>query len=207
MPTQKELTLHFREIINRIGHCDSVKTMYPEEYSEFCSLFTRHSDYPDKFIGLIDIQIKHESKQQLVVYILKNNGDIDDVSVLKNCITGRPKDNLKIAMRVAIQPQIYKFKHSQPNLICELCSEIKCIEIDHHSETMPFTKLYTDYLKNNQLPIPTTFDNTIDHMKCFKQTDHLFENEWIQFHEKNAILRLLCKKCNNSQPKIQSIKC
>ena len=132
---------------------------------------------------------------------------IDDVSVLKNCITGRPKDNLKIAMRVAIQPQIYKFKHSQPNLICELCSEIKCIEIDHHSETMPFTKLYTDYLKNNHLPIPTTFDNTIDHMKCFKQTDHLFENEWIQFHEKNAILRLLCKKCNNSQPKIQSIKC
>jgi len=97
LKTQSSLKNHFREIIDRIGVCDSIKTKYPKEYIDFCEVFKRHSEYPDKFIGLVDIKIDYNKvfTHELVVYIIKTNGEIDNVSVMKNCITGKPKDNLQ----------------------------------------------------------------------------------------------------------------
>jgi len=203
LKTQKSLKRHFREIIDKIGHCESVKTEYPQEFSDFCEVFERHSDYPDKFIGFFDIKINYNPgfKNQLVVYIIKNNGDIDDVSVMNNCITGKPKNNLKIAMRVSIQPQIDEYKNNNYIKVCELCGEHDKIEIDHHSEKTPFAKLYIDFMENITLPIPTSFDDTKSHMKCFKEIDYIFEERWIQYHKENAVLRMLCRACNCSQPK------
>ena len=201
--TQTSLKKYFRELIEKISICESVKIKYPTEYLNFCEIFKRHSDYPDKFIGFIDIKIDYNPafKNQLVVYIIKNNTEIDDVSVLNNCITGKPKDNLKIAMRVSIQPQIEEYKMNNYIKKCELCGNNNKIEIDHHSDIMPFAKLYNNFMKINNLPIPTTFDNTTSHMKCFKKLDYDFQKIWIQYHKENAILRMLCKKCNSSQPK------
>ena len=201
--TQASLKKHFREIIDRIGVCDSVKTEYPQEFLDFCEVFKRHSDYPDKFIGVVDIRINYnpEFKNQLVVYIIKTNGEIDNVSVMNNCITGKPKDNLKIAMRVSIQPQIDEYKNNNYTNVCELCGEHGKIEIDHHSEKSPFAKLYIDFIETNTLPIPTSFNDTKSHMKCFKELDYNFEEKWIEYHKENAIFRMLCRKCNGSQPK------
>ena len=204
--TQKSLKKYFREIIDNIGVCESVKTNHPQAFSDFCEIFKRHSDYPEKFLGFNDIKIDYNPyfKNDLVVYIIKNNGDVDDVSVLNNCITGKPKNNLKIAMRVSIQKQIDEFRNSQNIYICELCNDNERIEIDHHSEKLPFAKLYIDFMKNNTLPIPTSFNNTISHMKCFIEADHNFEVNWLNYHKENAILRMLCRKCNNSQPKFKT---
>ena len=201
--TQKALKDHFCEMINRIHVCNSVKTKYPSEFLDFCEIFKRHSDYPGKFIGFVDIKIDYnpEFKNQLVVYIIKDDMTVDDVSVLKNCVTGKPTDKLKIAMRVAIQPQIEEYKNKNPIKVCELCGEHYRIEIDHHSEKSPFAKLYNDFIEANKLDIPTDFDDTKSHMKCFKESDHHFENSWAQYHEKHAILRMLCRKCNGSQPR------
>jgi len=201
--SQKTLKHHFREIINKIGVCDSVKTKYPSEYLDLCEVFKRHSDYPEKFIGFVDIKIDYNPIfiNQLEVSIIKNDMTIDDVSVLNNCITGKPKDNLKIAMRVCIQAQIDEYKNKNPIKVCELCGEHDRIEIDHHSEKSPFAKLYIDFMDNNKIPIPTSFNDTKSHMKCFKELDCDFENNWTKYHKENAILRMLCKTCNNSQPK------
>jgi len=201
--TQISLKKHFREIIDRIGPCDSVKTEYPDEYKDFCEVFKRHSDYPGKFIGFVDINIDYntEFKNQLVVYIIKNDMTVDDVSVLNNCITGKPKDNLKIAMRVAIQPQIEEYKNSNTIKVCEICGEHDRIEIDHHSEKSPFAKLYNDFMENNKLPIPTSFHDTKSHMKCFKEIDRDIKNSWVKYHKENSILRMLCRTCNCSQPR------
>ena len=201
--TQSSLKKYFREIIDRIGICDSIKTKYPQEFLDFCQVFTRHSDYPDKFVDFVDIKIDYnpEIKNQLVVYIIKKNGEIDNVSVLKNCITGKPKNNLKIAMRVSIQPQIDEYKNINYIRECELCGLHDRIEIDHHSEKMPFSKLYFDFMEMNKLPIPTSFNDTKSHMKCFNELDYEFEEKWIQYHKENAILRMLCRSCNGSQPK------
>ena len=75
--TQPSLRKHFREIIDRIGICDSLKLKYPLEFLDFCELFKRHSDYPGKFIGFVDIKINYNPvyKNQLVVYIIKENGE------------------------------------------------------------------------------------------------------------------------------------
>lgn len=201
--TQKALKDHFREIINRIGVCDSVKTKYPSEFFDFCEVFKRHSDYPGKFIGFVDIKIDYNPMfiNQLEVSIIKENNTIDDVSVLNNCISGKPRDNLKIAMRVSIQPQIKEYKKNNPIKVCELCDKHDIIEIDHHSEKSPFAKLCNDFMEINKLPIPTSFDDTESHMKCFKELDSDFENSWVEYHNENAILRMLCRTCNGSQSK------
>ena len=169
-------------------------------YSRFMKRFTGHKEAWGQFV---DIKINYNPvfKNQLEVYIIKENGDIDDVSVLRNCITGKPKDNLKIAMRVAIQPQIYQFRLNQSKLVCELCNNSEKIEIDHHSEKTPFAKLYIDFMEGNSLSIPTSFDDTDGHLKCFKKEDYNFEKIWFDYHKNNAILRILCKKCNSSQLK------
>ena len=201
--TQTALKKYFREIIDRIGVCETIKTEYPQEYLNFCEVFTRHPEYPDKFFGFVDIKIDYnpEIKNQLVVYIIKNNGEIDNVSVLQKCITGKPKNNLKIAMRVSIQPQIDEYRNTNFIRLCELCGISDRIEIDHHSEKMPFAKLYDDFMENNKLTIPTSFNNTKSHMKCFKESDYKFEETWVQYHKENAILRMLCRDCNRRQPK------
>ncbi len=201
--TQESLKLHFRGIVDRIGLCNSVKTNHPDEFSDFCEVFKRHPDYPGKFIEMNDVKIDYnpEFKNQLVVYIIKNNGDIDDVSVMKMCITGKPKDNLKIAMRVSIQSQIDEYKKNNKIKMCELCGDYEQIEIDHHSDKMPFAKLYSDFMEINTLPIPNTFDDTTSHLKCFTSLDYKFEEKWIHYHKERAILRMLCRKCNSSQTK------
>jgi hypothetical protein len=203
LKTQISLKKYFREIINTIGLCDSVKTKYPSEFLDFCELFKRHSDYPEKFIGFVDIKISYNPVfgNQLVVYIIKNDMTTDDVSVLNNCITGKPKDNLKIAMRVSIQPQIVEYKNNNYIKVCEICDDNDRLEVDHHSEKMPFAKLCYDFITINTLPIPVSFDDTKSHMKCFKDLDSNFEKNWVQYHKENAILRTLCRKCNGSQPK------
>jgi hypothetical protein len=202
--TQKCLKKYFCEIIHKIGKCNSIKTYYPEEFNDFMELFKRHSDYPNKFIGLIDIMIDYNPnfKNQFIVYIKKQNGDIDDVSILNNCITGKPKDELIIAMRNAIQPQIDEFKRNHKNICyCELCSETQYIEIDHHSEKIPFAKLYHDFMQINTISKPTSFENNVGFMKSFKNIDEEFKMNWIKYHKDHAILRFLCRKCNGSQPR------
>lgn len=201
--TQASLKTYFRGVIDRIGLCNSVKTKYPSEFLDLCEVFTRHPEYPEKFIGLIDIKIDYNRQftNQYVVYIVKNNGEIDNVSVMKTCITGKPKDNLRISMRYSIQLQIDEYRNNQTIHICELCSNKNQIEIDHHSEKAPFAKLYDDFMKLNTLSIPTSFNETNSHMKCFKEIDYIFEENWKQYHKNNAILRMLCRTCNGSQPK------
>jgi hypothetical protein len=201
--SQASLRQHFRGTIDKIGVCDSVKTKYPGEFLDFCEVFERHSDYPEKFIGLVDIKIDYNPVfvKQLEVSIIKEDGTVDDVSVMKNCITGKPKDNLKVAMRVSIQPQIDEFQNHNPVKVCEICGGHDRMEIDHHSEKSPFAKLYTDFLDINMLPIPTIFNDTQSHMKCFKEFDCNFQKNWAQYHKENAILRILCRKCNGSQTK------
>jgi hypothetical protein len=206
--TQQGLKTYFREKINRIGQCNSVKTTYPVDFSDFCEVFQRHPDYPEKFIGFTDIQIKYSLVfgNQLVVYIKKDNGTLEDVSVLNHCITSKSKNNLKIAMRVAIQPQIDEYKlHCLQ--YCELCNSHDKLEVDHHSEKAPFAKLYLDFMKHNTIPIPSSFDDTKSHMKCFQITDVEFSKSWIEFHKEHAMLRILCKKCNASQPKYIQMHC
>ena len=204
--SQKSLKEYFRQVINEIDVCDSVKTNHLDKYLDFCEVFKRHPKYPDKFFNLVDVKIDHNPiyKNQLVVYIIKDNGEIDDVSVLNTCITGKNKNNLLVAMRVAIQPQIDEYRLKNKIKVCEKCGSTDRIEIDHHNEKIPFCKLEKDFININKIKIPTDFENTEGHLKCFKDEDTMFKEEWIKYHKENAILRMLCRKCNEYRPFIKN---
>ena len=203
---QKELKKYVKEVVDRIGVCESILDYHPSNYEFFISLFERHSDYPDKFVGMIDIKIQYNPvyKKQLEVIIIKQNGQQDDVSVFKNCITGKPKDNLTIAMRNSIIPQIIKYK--KDNLpICVKCGNTENIEVDHH--TPQFVDLKDGYIKSvDEKIIPLEFKQNDSHSKIFENKDNKFEKDWCIYHEKNAKLRILCKKCNSTRSKSKRVK-
>lgn len=205
LKTQKELKKYVRENIDKIGLCSSIKQFHPDKWDLFMYLFKRHSEYPEKFNGLIDIKIRYNPvyKTQLETIIVKNNGGEDDVSVLKNCITGKPKDNLTIAMRNSILPQTLEFKKNTP-LICELCESIKNIQIDHFEPQ--FIDLKTEFLSNWKYSTPNDFEQNESHSKIFTNKNNKFEKEWIDYHRSTATLRALCKKCNLTRKKSQRYK-
>ena len=210
--TQKELKQHVRNMVDSIGVCSSIKESHPEKWPDFIYLFKRHSDYPQKFYGLADIMICYNPifKKQLETLIVKSNGEIDDVSLLNNCITGKPNDNLTIAMRNAIYPQIEEFKNNSI-LKCLLCSDTKDIHIDHFEPQ--FIDLKKQFSNNWKGTIPNRFEQNDSHSKIFyKQgydfcsTDKDFEKEWIEYHKKYAVLRVLCRKCNLTRKKSKKFK-
>ena len=204
--TQKQLKCEVRKTIDEIGVCNSIKKYHPEKWDFFRALFERHSSYPEKFNGLTDIKINYNPvfKNQLETLIVKQNGEEDDVSVLKNCITGKPKDNLTIAMRNAILPQIFKFRNTNVK-VCKLCKSTKNIQVDHHEPQ--FTDIKTNFIENIwKEKLPNKFKPNDSHSKVFIKDDSNFNKEWFDYHEQNALLRILCKKCNSTRPQIKRLK-
>lgn len=192
--TQKSLKEHIKNIIQEMGICVSVKNDYPLYYNEFIELFYRHPN-PEKIINMTDIQIKpNPIYKNLELNIVYEDGKIDDISY-NVCISGKQKNYLKIAMRVAIMPQILEHKNKSKKE-CEQCDSTTNLEVDH---IVWFEKLYDDFMKINKISIPLTFNNTLGHLKCFTKDDADFENSWILYHKQNATLRILCSECNKKR--------
>lgn len=196
--SQKDLKKFVKEKINNIGECSSIKQYHNEDYELFIYLFSRHADYPKKFEGLKDIYIRYNPvfKKNLEVMILKDNGKTDNVSVLKRCITGQKKDNLTIAMRNSIIPQILEFRNNNI-LICNICNNKENCEIDH--EEPKFYELKNNFLKKcnkKNKKIPDNFTENNFNSVIFLDEDEKFKKRWNKYHKKKAKLRVLCKKCN-----------
>jgi hypothetical protein len=75
MTTQKALKEQIRNVIKRIGHCDSILTKHSNDYQFFLKFFQRHPNYPEKFINLKDIRINYHPvfRNQLEVLIVRND--------------------------------------------------------------------------------------------------------------------------------------
>ena len=106
-------------------------------------------------------------------------------------------------MRNSIVPQILEFKNNS-SLICVLCGSIEKIHIDHHEPQ--FIDLKKDFVNEWKGPIPNIFDQNNSHSKIFTSINNEFEKKWIEYHKKNATLRVLCNKCNCSREKSQRFK-
>jgi 5-methylcytosine-specific restriction endonuclease McrA len=149
---------------------------------------------------MCDIKISRNPVfKQLEVIILKNDGSVDNVSVMKKCITGLGgnSDNLYRAMRSSIEPQILQFKQITRHL-CTSCGSNQNLEVDHKSPG--FFQLVDVFSNETKLPIPTTFDDNEYHSKVFTKQDTLFKEKWNSFHLQNATLQFLCKNCHSKKP-------
>lgn len=200
--SQKNLKKYTKQVIEKIGKCDSLKEKHLDDFNFFVNyLFIRHPNYPEKTEGLIDVIIKNNRSGNLSVYLKKNDDKIEDISALNKCINGKNKDNLYIAMRTSIIPQIIDFRDNHPNfpnLVCEICNNNKNIEIDHQEPH--FIDLFSDFINKKNYK-PTTFSSDEYHRKIFTERDKDFEEEWIEYHKTKSILRPLCKECNSSREK------
>jgi transcription elongation factor Elf1 len=197
--SQKNLKKYTKQVIEKIGECDSLKEKYPDDFNFFVNyLFTRHPKYPEKTEGLIDVIIKYNNFGNLSIYFKKIDNQIEDISALNKCISGKNKDNLYIAMRTSIIPQIIDYRNKQTNLVCEICNNNENIEIDHLEPH--FIDLFSDFI-NEQGYKPSTFSSDKYHRKTFTEKDKDFKEKWIKYHKTKSILRLLCKKCNSSREK------
>lgn len=105
------------------------------------------------------------------------------------------KDNnneLRMCMRHSITNDIINFKNNS-ELICVLCGSTNDIQIDHSNF---FKNISQEFLKKTKITIPNKFHHSNIGSYSFCKCDKDFEKEWIDYHNKNAVLRVLCKKCN-----------
>jgi hypothetical protein len=194
---------YLRDLQKKIGNCSSVRNEHPEDYLELKEAFKRHPRFPEKFEGLKDVSFRKRGAGFDTTLIF-TDGNTDDVSLTKQCAAGIGPSLtalLKNAMRMSIQPQIDKYRSSLLSPKCEICKGANKIEIDHHSDSMPFEKLYKNFMKTNSFPIPTDFDSNMHSKKTFKEKDKNFKDAWNKYHEDHSILRPLCQSCNGSQAK------
>lgn len=173
--SKKNLKEYTKKIINKIGVCKSLKEKYPKEFDFFVNyLFKRHPKYPEKINGLVDVLIKYNKFGNLSVYFKKKNDTVEDISALNKCINGKNKDDLYIAMRTSILPQILKFRKKLPNLICEICNSSNNIEIDHKEPQ--FIELFSNFI-NEQKYKPNKFSSNKYHQKTFRKKDLNFKKK------------------------------
>jgi hypothetical protein len=199
--SQKALLNYVKNVRDEIGVCDSIKELHPEYFIFFLQLFKRHPEYPEKIAGLVDIKIQRNPifKKNLEVVMIKENNIFEDISICKACITGKGKDNLKEALREAIVPQIMKYKNNNDVWYCDICNSSEKIQIDHVNPQ--FEEMIYNFCQGKLLP--TKFDDNSAHQAIFRNCDREFKDEWINYHQKNAILRPLCQSCNNGRTKFK----
>tara|TARA_R110000803_G_scaffold151923_1_gene216961 strand:- start:503 stop:1120 length:618 start_codon:yes stop_codon:yes gene_type:complete len=195
--TQFELKKFTKSILTEIGMTDSIKTAHPKHYDFFLYMVSRHPDQ-SKFVDMADIFItRNKVTYHLECGVLNKNGFRSTFSIMNTCVSGKTKDNLKPALRNAIQSQIEIFR-SNSELICDICLDTENImHIDHFEPQ--FKTIVENFLKRNQLKVPTKFDSKPNNSACFKPNDYIFEKSFDEYHKETATLRVLCCICNSKR--------
>lgn len=138
-------------------------------------------------------------------YIVHDNNTIQEFSY-KKCLMPNKLSLLNkrtlMSYRTAIDPYIMAFKNQNANQKCKLCGGLAST-CDHEYE---FNRLVIDFEKqllNKNIPDQFDFD-PLTHQTRFKNSDSSFVDEWIDYHNKHAKLRMLCMSCNlrRSRPPI-----
>ena len=208
--TQQKRKEYIRSIMDKIGLCESVKSSHPQLYEILTEdIIPVHAEYPKKCKGMVDLTIRNNEmygsfKQQLECWIKFENSPDVPISLLKGCVTGKPKSsmqNLQEACRVAIDPQTNAYRNAHKTQPCVKCNCLSYrMEVDHnYDELLQFQTLFENFMdecKIDNVKIPETFDKNKGNQKCFKPTDSDFEKRWQQYHHDHAILRMLCFDCN-----------
>lgn len=199
---------YVRSTLKTIGLQTSLKSVSQSAFEEVLTILQCHPNNAEKLKNMVDIKINLNSlnPKAYEVNIINTDGSITDIS-WKQCVGSEniAKNNLQIAMRYSIEPQIKDFR-SKANTetdTCVLCEfPLKNI-VTHVDHVVHFEKLTNDFKTNTTCTIPTTFINTSDgsNRKTFCEADAAFEKEWVAYHLEHATLRLICKRCNLSREK------
>lgn len=148
------------------------KTLLPEDDELLFNLFKRHPEFTTKFGKPAKVKFSPTSENKSTHITIKyDDGTLDDISW--NLCIHQNRRALDIAnMRKLIEHQVKKFKLSQKELSCAECNSATDIHVDH----------------------VVSFKTLLEKFKV--EHPELDDAAWISFHEKNAVLQLLCAPCN-----------
>ena len=112
---------------------------------------------------------------------------------------------VKSGFRKAIEEQIANYKSfsiANKTYFCEKCLKTSNQEVDHSNPT--FQQLFNTFC--------TSFDIKAECLKIVQNPvtlapiiqDSIVREQWMDYHKKNAKLRILCKSCNCQRKKYSS---
>jgi len=200
--SKKKAYEHTKQIIYSLGCCD----IYPEQekFNFFMDLLRNHQNIDNKIgCGVSHFSIKPNTYNcyALATDICRNDGSVVDFS-WKSCAESTfkgYKQYLQSALRESIKYQIYEFREQSKSadfsLYCANCKSAQFCQVDHITSFKSLTEMF---LANNKAP--EKFDENLEtHEVIFRKCDKDFQDNWEDFHEKNADLQILCRSCNLSK--------
>ena len=164
------------------------------------SLLLRHPDADRKIgVGVKTFEKRMNAKRTgYEIWVVRLDGTKESFSC-KTCVESRhatDNQNLRAAMRHAVKGQIDAFRIANSGQACSLCGGAFDV-VDHRNPF--FCELVRSFLIGEHPP--KSFDSEpASHVAVFKVEDYAFAERWRAYHKDNAVLRVLCGKCNSERP-------
>jgi len=200
--TKKECENYTRNIINSLGCCIINKTH--SHFIFFDNLIKNHTEYDDKRgVGIESFYIAPNPmvKTSYQTNIKRIDGSVVVFSWVYCCQFKEKTttNNLVNSMRISVRNHTINYKQKQTKLICNYCkSENELYENYHVDHDNPsFQTLKNDFLQLTTKKIPLLFDSCKKYnFAIFKEENDDFKNDWVDYHNKNCNLQILCRDCN-----------
>jgi len=198
--TKQECYKYTSHLVNSLKntsiYCDD------EHYQYFLHLLNNHPEKETKIgCGVKGFKIaKHPTYNHYQTFIIRTNDELINFSFVCCCkFNGKYKKSqeeylLIQAMRNSITDQIMFFKNNNKRVCCN-CKTTTSAEfhVDHNEPS--FQQLYHQFIKLYPCEIKKFLkDNNTRIM--FDDADIEYKNKWVEFHQSNASLQILCRTCN-----------
>lgn len=199
--SKKEAEDYTRAVLDEIGRGVSIYPSHPR-FPFLNDLLNNHPDRARKEgsgIQSFGIQRNARDGRCHEMYIIRTDGTKETFSwrgcAGKTSLTDEQK--LKKAYRCSIDSQIEEYRKSQPNR-CVVCTSADQLSVDHKDPT--FYVLMKTFQAQTSLPVPTLFHKQAKtNAEIFRTEDKDFEDTWMEYHKKHAVLQILCDACHKAK--------
>lgn len=198
--TKKSATEEARRRISQYETGDRLNT---EDENFFASLFTLHSELPEKIgAGIDHIKVERDFHGNRCLYIHRIDGSNIDCSWVHCIQPASQKTITSMAFRRAVKDIVMTFKEDQLKIVKE-CPELKTpltYDNSHISYSSPsFEILLENFLQLQQMSIEDvglTNPKPQDLDQRGIVSDGELATRWCDYHQKNANLKLLSQEAN-----------
>jgi len=193
--TKKELVEYTRNLIKEKGLY--IFSKEDEHFKFFLELLHRRIFEYDGEIIKFEIEPNPITKEPNHMTFTTNTDFREHFSWNKCCNQKEdtPLQKLIKACRVSIKSQILKMS-AMRMMGCNECRTLRNLQVDHFND---FKEIFNAFLLINPV-IPQTFNSDLNTCEViFKEEDKLFEKNFQDFHEQNALLQLLCIDCHKNK--------
>ena len=192
----KQCENYTRNILKNLGFTKIYKNN--NHFNFIHDLLKNHNEYNEKVgLGIDYFEIKPNRLNKNPELYIHRVDNTDVIFSWRYCCSLKSRDYLCDAMRSSISKDIIQFKKSS-KLTCNLCNIENLpfgeFHIDHNKNS--FHSIYKKFMEVNTLKIPTIFQRNNFNTCEFMDNDYEFKKNWIEFHNKNCDLQVLCKSCN-----------